>query len=91
MLTEGSCFFLALLGALAQRFEWFGENEQNHFFMIFQPFQLRLLPGITRHQCYIQSKHGGRPGPDEDDFEKISNLYLEIPKRMHPRTEVLKN
>jgi len=31
--------------------------KQNHFFMFFQPFQLRVLPGIGRNQSYLQNNH----------------------------------
>ena len=86
MPTEGILLFLALLGALAQRFVWFGENEQSYFKIIFQLFQLRLLPGIASHHSYIQNNHSGRPGPDEDDFENISTLFFETSKRIHSST-----
>ena len=60
------------------------------FLMNFQFFEIRLMPGIARHHSYIQNNHSGRPRPDEDDFEKISTLFLETPKRIHPRIEVFK-
>ena len=92
MLTKSSCFPTALSRDLAECFVWFGENEQNHFlfFMVFKFVQLRLLPGIARNQSYIQNHHSGRPGPDEDDFENISTLFFEIPKRIHSSTITFK-
>ena len=57
---------------------------------MFSLFQLRPLPGIAGNHSYCQSIHSGRAEPDDNDFENISTLFFEIPKRIHSSTIILK-